>query len=82
MKVKEIIRALETHLKEAPSRPTHLDIKADHIFFDDSRVIFIDMDIFGLGVLCLTRRASWHAGGSAQYIICVPLDGPDSRACI
>ena len=49
MKVKEIIRALETHLKEVPSCPTHLDIKADHIFFDDSRVIFMDMDSFGLG---------------------------------
>ena len=49
MKVQEIIRALETHLKDVPSCPTHSDIKADHIFFDGSRVIFIDMDSFSLG---------------------------------
>ena len=47
-KVNEIMNQLECCLKEVPPCPTHLDIKADHIFIDDDKLIFIDLDSFAL----------------------------------
>lgn len=47
-KVNEIMNQLECCLKEVPPCPTHLDIKVDHIFIDDDKVFFIDLDSFAL----------------------------------
>ena len=40
----EISRRIEETLVEVPGSPTHLDMKADHVFCDDNSVHFIDME--------------------------------------
>ena len=35
---------IEETLEDADPHPTHLDLKADHIFFDSGAVCFIDME--------------------------------------
>lgn len=47
-KVNEILSQLERCLKDVPPCPTHLDIKIDHIFIDEDKVVFIDLDSFAL----------------------------------
>lgn len=47
-KVNEIMNKLKLSLKDVPPCPTHLDIKAGHIFIDDDKAVFIDLDSFAL----------------------------------
>ena len=42
--VDSIIEGVSAGLEEVPLRPTHRDLKPDHIFVDGERTIFIDLD--------------------------------------
>ena len=44
LEVESIIEGVFAGLHEVPLRPTHRDLKADHIFLDGERTIFIDLD--------------------------------------
>jgi streptomycin 6-kinase len=44
--VESIIEGVLAGLKEVELRPTHRDLKPDHIFLDGERTIFIDLDSF------------------------------------
>lgn len=46
--INEIMNKLEACLKDVPAHPTHLDIKLDHIFIDEDKAVFIDLDAFAL----------------------------------
>ncbi len=48
-KALEILKVLKQRFEVVGARPTHLDFKADHIFIDSDRTIFIDLDSFGIG---------------------------------
>lgn len=47
--VQEITAALTAGLEETLASPIHRDLKPDHIFVSDDRVIFIDVDSVALG---------------------------------
>ena len=47
--VRETVAAVVDGLPEVPSAPIHRDLKPDHIFVADGRVIFIDLDSVALG---------------------------------
>jgi len=47
--VKEITAAVVAGLSEVPPASIHRDLKTDHIFLSDDRVIFIDLDSVTLG---------------------------------
>src|SRR5215211_6016770 len=44
MEVESTIEGVLAGLQEVPLRPTHRDLKPDHIFLDGERTIFIDLD--------------------------------------
>jgi hypothetical protein len=44
MEVESTIKGVFAGLQEVPLRPTHRDLKPDHIFVDGERTIFIDLD--------------------------------------
>ena len=44
LEVESIIEGVLAGLEEVPLGPTHRDLKADHIFLDGDRTIFIDLD--------------------------------------
>ncbi len=44
--VEAIVGAVAMSLEEVPPGPTHGDFKADHIFLNSDRVVFIDLDSF------------------------------------
>jgi hypothetical protein len=44
--VESIIKGVLAGLEEVPLRPTHRDLKPDHIFLDGDRTTFIDLDSF------------------------------------
>jgi hypothetical protein len=44
VEVESIIEGVLAGLEEVPLRPTHRDLKPDHIFLDGERTIFIDLD--------------------------------------
>src|SRR3712207_1010153 len=44
--VEFIIKGVLAGLEEVPLRPTHRDLKPDHIFLDGDRTTFIDLDSF------------------------------------
>ncbi len=46
VEVESIIEGVLAGLQEVPLRPTHRDLKPDHIFVDGERTIFIDLDSF------------------------------------
>jgi hypothetical protein len=46
VEVESIIEGVLAGLQEVPLRPTHRDLKPDHIFLDGERTIFIDLDSF------------------------------------
>jgi hypothetical protein len=46
LEVESIIEDVLAGLEEVPLRPTHRDLKPDHIFVDGDRTIFIDLDSF------------------------------------
>jgi Phosphotransferase enzyme family len=46
MEVESTIEGVFAGLQEVPLRPTHRDLKPDHIFVDGERTIFIDLDSF------------------------------------
>jgi hypothetical protein len=46
LEVESIIEDVLAGLEEVPLRPTHRDLKPDHIFVDGERTIFIDLDSF------------------------------------
>jgi Ser/Thr protein kinase RdoA (MazF antagonist) len=46
LEVESIIEGVLAGLEEVPLRPTHRDLKPDHIFVDGERTIFIDLDSF------------------------------------
>ena len=46
LEVESIIGGVLAGLQEIPLRPTHRDLKPDHIFLDGERTIFIDLDSF------------------------------------
>jgi hypothetical protein len=46
LEVESILEGVLAGLQEVPLRPTHRDLKADHIFLDGERTIFIDLDSF------------------------------------
>jgi hypothetical protein len=46
LEVESILEGVLAGLQEVPLRPTHRDLKADHIFLDGERTIFIDLDMF------------------------------------
>jgi hypothetical protein len=46
LEVESIIEGVLAGLQEVPLRPTHRDLKADHIFLDGDRTTFIDLDMF------------------------------------
>jgi Ser/Thr protein kinase RdoA (MazF antagonist) len=47
--VADVMAALERDLPDVPPAPLHRDLKADHVFLDGERVIFIDLDSASLG---------------------------------
>ena len=47
--VRAITAAVVAGLKEVPPSPFHGDLKADHVFLSDGRVIFVDLDSIALG---------------------------------
>jgi hypothetical protein len=44
--VEQIVAAIADGLEDTPPRPTHGDLKTDHIWLDGDRVVFIDLDSF------------------------------------
>ena len=46
LEVESIIEGVLGGLEDVPLRPTHRDLKPDHIFVDGERTIFIDLDSF------------------------------------
>jgi hypothetical protein len=46
LEVESIIKGVSAGLEEVPLRPTHRDLKPDHIFLDGERTMFIDLDSF------------------------------------
>jgi Ser/Thr protein kinase RdoA (MazF antagonist) len=46
LEVESIMEGVLAGLQEVPLRPTHRDLKADHIFLDGDRTTFIDLDSF------------------------------------
>ena len=46
LEVESILEGVLAGLEEVPLRPTHRDLKADHIFLDGERTTFIDLDMF------------------------------------
>ena len=46
LEVESIIKGVLAGLEEVPLRPTHRDLKPDHIFLDGDRTMFIDLDSF------------------------------------
>ena len=44
--IDSIIAAVTDHLEEVQPRPTHRDLKTDHIFLHENRTILIDFDLF------------------------------------
>ena len=40
----EILNGIDAWVQKAPSVPAHLDLKADHIYFDRDKLSFIDLD--------------------------------------
>jgi len=47
--VAAVTAAVEQGLPEVPAAPIHRDLKADHVFLQGDRVIFIDLDSAALG---------------------------------
>ena len=47
--VRAITGAVVAGLEEVPLAPFHGDLKADHVFLSDGRVIFVDLDSVALG---------------------------------
>lgn len=47
--VAAVVAALERDLPDVAAAPLHRDLKADHVFLDGERVIFIDLDSAALG---------------------------------
>ena len=47
--VRAITDAVFAGLEEVPPAPFHGDLKADHVFLSDGRVIFVDLDSVALG---------------------------------
>jgi len=45
----QITAAVVAGFEEVPAAPIHRDLKADHIFLDGERVIFVDLDSLALG---------------------------------
>jgi aminoglycoside phosphotransferase (APT) family kinase protein len=43
-----IVRSIVASLEEVPLRPTHLDLKTDHILLEGDRCTLLDFDSFGL----------------------------------
>lgn len=41
-----MVATIADGLKEVPPRPTHRDLKPDHVFLDRDRTVFIDLDSF------------------------------------
>lgn len=41
-----VVSSVADGLREVPPRPTHRDLKPDHIFLDGDRTVFIDLDSF------------------------------------
>jgi hypothetical protein len=70
--VKEIIGAVAAGLKGVAPRPTHRDLKPDHVLLRDGRVTFIDLDSFAAAdpvidpALLLARLAA------VPYLLPVP----------
>jgi hypothetical protein len=46
LEVGSVIDGILAGLEEVPLGPTHRDLKPDHIFLDDERTMFIDLDSF------------------------------------
>lgn len=44
--VNDMVAAIADGLKEVPPRPTHRDLKPDHVFIHGDRTVFIDLDSF------------------------------------
>lgn len=44
--IREIAAVVMSGLGEVPLKPTHRDLKPDHVFLDDDRVTFVDLDSF------------------------------------
>jgi hypothetical protein len=44
--VEPIVAAVAAGLEDTLPRPTHCDLKADHIWLDGDRVVFVDLDSF------------------------------------
>jgi hypothetical protein len=44
--IEEVVNAVAAGLPEIPPRPTHGNMKLDHVFLDGGRVVFIDLDSF------------------------------------
>src|SRR2546423_5455006 len=47
--VAAVTAAVESGLPDVPAAPIHRDLKADHVFLDGDRVMFIDLDSAALG---------------------------------
>lgn len=46
--VESLVGAIVGELVEAPPAPVHGDLKPDHVFLDDGRVVFVDLDSFAM----------------------------------
>jgi phosphotransferase family enzyme len=49
VEVQAIAAAVVAGLSEVPPRPIHADLKPDHVFLSDGRVVFVDLDSVVLG---------------------------------
>jgi hypothetical protein len=47
--IENIVHIVSSNLRDVPPAPIHWDLKTDHIFLDDDRVTFVDLDTFSLG---------------------------------
>jgi hypothetical protein len=44
-----LVQQAETGLRDGPSVPIHWDLKSDHVFLEEDRVVFVDLDTVCLG---------------------------------
>jgi hypothetical protein len=46
--IDQVVKTVVSRLEEVPLRPSHLDLKTDHVLFDNDRYTLLDFDSFAL----------------------------------
>ena len=80
--IDELMAAMAARLPDATAAPLHMDLKPEHVFLDDDRVCFIDMDdlamgdpMLDVGMLLERLRALPVALGASPAVAAATMEG-------